>query len=111
MDEYPFNSSIRLLQEIKSLLKQTFKVWSYSAEIKVSGAIKDSEFITKDELIQIWGGTKKAFNNEIATSKKEKNEIIKTFDPLKMLKQLTRNQRIRYESKNFKTTTLTWAFI
>ena len=70
---------IELLREVKPLLKASFRVWSKAAGIKMT-VTRHSPFISLDDLVQLWNGSWKAFNNELKKRKKENNEIIEIDD-------------------------------
>ena len=75
-----YNAHIELLKETKELLKTSFKIYSVSLGLGISAkrVISTPEYIHEDQLIQLWGGSRKAFTNLIAKNKKDnKKEIIK----------------------------------
>lgn len=83
-----FDPQIEIMKMTKNLLKTSFKIRSRAANISVRNVIRESQFIYEDELIKLWGGSKKAFNNEIAKRKKDNKEIIKRMDAEQIVRTL-----------------------
>ena len=94
-----FDPQIEIMKMTKNLLKTSFKIRSRASNISIGNVIHESKIIYEDELIKLWGGSKKAFNNEIAKRKKDDNEIIKRLD----VEQITRTlYPLRYGSRKKK---------